>query len=367
MSGIFCFYQQISYLRAIGCAMLYAEYLRKMKKNISIYDIAKSLNVSASTVSRALQDHPRISAEVRKMVQKKAREMNYKPNRMAVNLKLGKSNTIGVVVPNINRNFFSSVIDGIEEEAYREGYDVLICQSQESFEKEKKILNSLSQGRVDGVIASIASGTHSYDHFNNLEDDGIPLVLFDRVADNIHAGKVMIDDYRGAYMVVEHLLKQGRKRIFHCASHQHVSVWERRCHGYLDAMKAHGFEPEKDWIIYGEISQNQGQNAARQIIQMENKPDAVFCTSDFIALGMMLEFLRNGIRIPDDIAICGFANEPMDALVTPSLSSVDQFSKQMGQQAARMLFAKINGEVPADVMLMPELIVRDSTVCVQKY
>ncbi len=190
-----------------------------MKKNISIYDIARSLNVSASTVSRALQDHPRISSEVRKMVQKKAREMNYKPNRMAVNLKLGKSSTIGVVVPNINRNFFSSVIDGIEEEASRKGYDVLICQSQESYEKEKKIISSLAQGRVDGVIASIASGTYNYDHLNSLEEDGIPLVLFDRVADEVHAGKVTIDDYRGAYMVVEHLLQQGRKRIFHCASH----------------------------------------------------------------------------------------------------------------------------------------------------
>ena len=200
-----------------------------MKKNISIYDIARSLNVSASTVSRALQDHPRISSEVRKMVQKKAREMNYKPNRMAVNLKLGKSSTIGVVVPNINRNFFSSVIDGIEEEASRKGYDVLICQSQESYEKEKKIISSLAQGRVDGVIASIASGTYNYDHLNSLEEDGIPLVLFDRVADEVHAGKVTIDDYRGAYMVVEHLLQQGRKRIFHCASHQHVKIWKRRC------------------------------------------------------------------------------------------------------------------------------------------
>jgi len=334
-----------------------------MKKNISIYDIAKSLNVSASTVSRALQDHPRISAEVRKTVQEKAKEMNYKPNRMAVNLKLGKSNTIGVVVPNINRNFFSSVIDGIEEEAYREGYDVLICQSQELYEKEKKIINSLAQGRVDGVIASIASGTHDYRHFNDLEEDEIPLVLFDRVADEVHAGKVTIDDYQGAYMVVEHLLQQGRKRIFHCASHQHVKVWKRRCEGYLGAMRAHGIEPENDWIIYGEISQEQGRAAARQVLAMQRKPDAVFCTSDFVALGMMLELLKNGVRIPEDIAICGFANEPMDALVTPALSSVDQFSKQMGQQAARMLFAKINGEMPADVVLTPELVVRDSTIC----
>lgn len=337
-----------------------------MKKNISIYDIARSLNVSASTVSRALQDHPRISSEVRKLVQKKAREMNYKPNRMAVNLKLGKSNTIGVIVPNINRNFFSSVIDGIEEEAYREGYDVLICQSQESYEKEKKIINSLAQGRVDGVIASIASGTRDYAHYNTLEEDGIPLVLFDRVAEAVHAGKVTVDDYRGAYMVVEHLLKQGRRRIWHYAGYQHVSVWQQRCRGYVDAMRAHGIEPGEEWIIYGETSRLQGQLAAQRIMGMEERPDAVFCTSDFVAMGMMLELLKSGVRVPEEMAICGFANEPMDALVTPSLSSVDQFSKQMGQQAARMLMARINGETPADVVLVPELIIRDSSMCLEK-
>lgn len=337
--------------------------MNKMKKNTSIYDIAKSLNVSASTVSRALQDHPRISAEVRKAVQKKAREMNYKPNRMAVNLKLGKSNTIGVVVPNINRNFFSSAIDGIEEEAYREGYDVLICQSQESYEKEKKIINSMAQGRVDGVIASIASGTHDYAHYNVLETDGIPLVLFDRVADEVKAGKVIVDDYRGAYMVIEHLIGQGRKKIFHYAGAQHVSVWRQRCKGYQDALRDHGIEPQEDWIIFGETSQEDGEVVARQLLLREDKPDAVFCTSDFVAMGMMLELLKNGIRVPEDMAICGYANEPMDALVTPSLSSVNQFSKQMGQQAARMLLGRLNGGEPADVVLEPELIVRDSTVC----
>lgn len=338
--------------------------MNKVKKNISIYDIARSLNVSASTVSRALQDHPRISAEVRKLVQRKAREMNYKPNRMAVNLKLGKSRTIGVIVPNINRNFFSSVIDGIEEEAYREGYDVLICQSQESYEKERKIVSSLAQGRVDGVIASIASGTHDFSHYNVLEEDGIPLVLFDRVSDMVKAGKVTVDDYRGAYMVVEHLLGQGKKRIFHYAGLQHVSVWKNRCRGYRDAMMAHGIMPAEDWIIEGETSQEEGRRAARRMMQMEEKPDAVFCTSDFVALGMMLELLKAGVRVPEDIAVCGFANEPIDVLVTPSLSSVDQFSKQMGQSAARMLLGRINGEEPADVVVEPELIVRDSTVSV---
>lgn len=344
----------------------FTEFMPKTKKNISIYDIAKALNVSASTVSRALQDHPRISLEVRKKVQKKALEMNYKPNRMAVNLKLGKSSTIGVVVPNINRNFFSSAIDGIEEEAYKAGYDVLICQSLESYEKEKKLINSLAQGKVDGVIASIASGTHEYSHFNNLENYGIPLVLFDRASDQVDsAGTVTVDDYRGGYMVVEHLIKQGKKKIFHFAGFQHVAIWYNRCRGYRDAMNAHGIFIGEDWISYGDITQENGQALAQKISLMEpaDRPDAVFCTSDFVALGLMQELRRFGIKIPEDIAICGFANEPIDALMVPSLSSVDQFSKRIGQQAARMLLDQLNGESPANIILEPELVIRDSTMC----
>ena len=336
----------------------------KSKKNISIYDIAKALNVSASTVSRALQDHPRISLEVRKKVQRKALELNYKPNRMAVNLKLGRSNTIGVVVPNINRNFFSSAIDGIEEEAYKAGYDVLICQSQELYEKEKKVINSLAQGKVDGVIASIASGTHEYAHFNNLENYGIPLVLFDRASDQVDsAGTVTVDDYRGACMVVEHLVKQGRRKIFHFAGFQHVAIWYNRCRWYRDAMQSNGIKIEEDWISYGDITQENGELLAQRILEMSDRPDAVFCTSDFVALGLMQELAKHGVKIPQDIAVCGFANEPIDALMTPSLTSVDQFSKRIGQQAARMLLDQLNGEAPANIIIEPDLVIRDSTMC----
>lgn len=350
------------YICAIGCTL---GRMNKARKNTSIYDIARMLNVSASTVSRALQDHPRISAEVRKLVKEKAREMNYRPNRMAVNLKLGRSNTIGVVVPHINRNFFSSVIDGIEEEASKKGFDVLICQTRESYEKEKKVVGSLAQGRVDGVIASIAAGTREYTHYNHLEEDGIPLVLFDRATDEVKAGKVTVDDYRGGYLVTEHLLKCGRKRVYHYAGWQHVSVWNNRCRGYQDALRDHGIVPDTGWVLTGDVSKEAGQQAARQLLEREVLPDAVFCTSDFVAMGMMLELLKNGVRIPEDIAICGFANEPMDELVTPSLSSVNQFSKRMGQEAARMLFAGLEGFMPADVMLEPELIVRDSTIGIE--
>lgn len=331
------------------------------KKKVSIYDIAKVLNVSGSTVSRALKDHPAISSEMKKLVKKTAREMNYKPNTMAVNLKRGKCNTIGVVVPNINRNFFASAIEGIEEEANKAGYDVLICQSLEQYEKEKKAVNSLSQGKVDGVIASIASGTKEYDHFNALEEGGIPLVLFDRVAEQVNAGTVTVDDYRGAYRVVKHMLSQGKRRIFHCAGFQHVSVWKNRCRGYWDALKDAGIMPQEDWVFTGDISREQGREVGRRILALDERPDAVFCSSDFVALGLMLELRENGVRIPEEIALCGFANEPFDELLQPSLSSVDQFSKKMGQQAARMLIDRLNGETCVNMIIDPELIVRESS------
>ncbi len=336
--------------------------MEKKRRKVSIYDIAKALNTSGATVSRALHDHSSISIEMKEMVRKVAKEMNYRPNTVAINLKRGKCNTIGVVVPNIHRNFFSSAIDGIEEEAYKIGYDVLICQSRESYEREKKILNSLSRGKVDGVIASIASGTSEYSHYTALEDCGIPLVLFDRMSDRVNAGSVTIDDFRGAYHVVEHLFEQGRRRIFHYAGFQHVSVWYNRYRGYMQAMQSHGIEPGEDWVFIGDTSEQAGVMMARQVLKMKQRPDAIFCTSDFVALGCMLELIRNGVRVPDEIAVCGFADEPMDALISPSLTSVNQFSKKMGQQAARMLIDRLNGEPAVNIMLEPELIIRDSTL-----
>ncbi len=335
--------------------------MNEKKKKISIYDIAAVLGVSGSTVSRALQNHPAISEKVREQVQRTAREMNYKPNALAVNLKRGYSKTIGVVVPYINRNFFSSAIEGIEEIANKVGYDVLICQSNEQHEKERKILHSLSQGKVDGVIASIAYETNDYTHFNNLAEDRIPLVLFDRVSDEVKAGTVRGNDYQGAYRVVEYLFSVGCKRIFHYAGFQHVTVWRDRYRGWLDALQACGITPGADWVRTGGITQDAGVAFAREILQGKALPDAIFSTSDWVALGILLELMRNGVKVPEEVAIFGYANEPFDELITPSLSSVDQFSKRMGCAAARMLIDKLNGENPEDVIIEPELIFRDST------
>jgi LacI family transcriptional regulator len=334
-----------------------------MSKKASIYDIARVLNISASTVSRALKEHPAISERTRKLVQETARDLNYQPHAAAVSLKRGKSNTIGVIVPVIHRNFFSSVIDGVEEEAYKAGYDVLICQSKELHEREKKILASLSHGKVDGVIASIASGTREYSHFSKLATFDIPLVLFDRVVPGIAEATVTIDDFAGAYRVVSHLVNQGRRRVFHYGCHQHVSVWRDRHLGYLAALKDCGITPGEEWFSVGDIRQADGEAHARELLERGDLPDAIFCTSDYVALGMLLEFKRQGVVVPDEIAVAGFANEAFGSVIKPSLTSVDQSGTEMGRQAARMLVARINGEKLENLVMEPRLIIRESTTC----
>lgn len=337
--------------------------MEQKKKKVSIYSIAEELQVSASTVSRALQDHPSISTKIKERIRKKAKELNYKPNRAAINLKLGKSNTIGVVVPDVSKNFFASSIDGIEDEAYRGGYDVLICQSKELYNREKKIFNALSQGKVDGVIVSIAAETTDFTHINNLIESDIPVVMFDRASNKVNACSVTVDDYQGAHEVVEHLLEQGFRRIFHFAGPQHVGIWRNRLRGYRDALEEQGISPKEDWIYYGETSKEEGMKMARQILAKprEEWPDAIFSTSDFSALGIILEMRANGINIPEEIGIAGFANEPFDTLIHPTLSSVDQSSRIMGQVATQMLIKQMQNEPQINRVINPELIVRESS------
>ncbi len=336
------------------------------KKRTSIYDIARQLDISVSSVSRALNDHPSISVALKERVRQVAAALRYTPNTMAVNLKTGRRNTIGVVVPNINRNFFSSAIEGIEDIACHTGYDVLICQSKDSGERERWIVGGLA-GKVDGVIASMAADTDDHSHYNRLAEAGIPLVLFDRTADSVEAGTVVGDDIQGAAMAVNHLLEQGLRRICHFGGPDNVSVWRDRKEGYLRAMNESGIEPQSDWIFQGcSTAREEGRQAARQLLERHKAgkplPEAVFCAGDFMALGAMLEFRAAGIRIPDDIAIVGYANEPFGALLPTPLSSVDQFSYKMGCMAAKMLFERLQGEPRVDIVITPELIVRQSSI-----
>lgn len=338
------------------------------QKRTSIYDIAQRLGVSVSSVSRALSDHPSISAALKERIRQVAEELHYTPNSVAVNLKTGRRNTIGVVVPGINRSFFSSAIEGIEDQAYKQGYDVLIYQSKDSAEREERIVNSLA-GKVDGVIASVAADATDHGYYNRLSAAGVPVVLFDRTAQGVEAGTVIVDDYQGAVLAVDHLLRQGMRRIFHFAGPQQVNVWRDRRQGYLDTMRKAGVASPEDYVFEGvNTSEEEGRRFVRGLLAAqaagneEAFPEAIFFAGDFAALGAMLEFREAGIAVPERVAVVGFANEPFCQLLATPLSSVDQFSYKMGYMAGKMMFDRLRGEPQVGVVIAPELIVRESSL-----
>lgn len=334
------------------------------RKRTSIYDIAQRLGVSVSSVSRALSDHPSISAALKERIRQVAEELHYTPNSVAVNLKTGRRNTIGVVVPGINRSFFSSAIEGIEDRAYKQGYDVLICQSKDSAEREQRIVRSLA-GKVDGVIASVAADATDHSYYNRLSEAGVPVVLFDRTAAGVEAGTVIVDDYQGAVLAVEHLLQQGLRRIAHFAGPQQVNIWRDRRQGYADTMWRAGLAVPESYVFEGaNTSEAEGRRFAERLLADRAAfPEAIFFAGDFAALGAMLTFREAGLRIPEDVAMVGFANEPFCQLLPTPLSSVEQFSYKMGYMAGKMMFDRLRGEPHVGIVIAPELVVRESSLC----
>lgn len=336
------------------------------KKRATIQDIAKALNTTASTVSRALQNNPRISEKMRKDVISLAEELDYQPDFRALSLKTGSGRTIGVVIPQVDRHFFATVLRGIDEEATAANYNVLICQTYESFDKEARLVKSLMNGKVDGMLISVAASTREASHFELLSSKGIPFVFFDRVCDAIDVSKVVIDDYLGACQSVEHLIAVGCRRIAHFAGPSHINVYRDRTAGYLDTLKKHLLPVEQELIFSNTITRETGCQAMQEILHMKTLPDAVFSSGDYSALGAIICARQAGIHVPDDMAITGFANEPFDALVHPSLTSVDQFGVEMGRRATALLIEEMESKssifAPRVVVLEPELIIRESSL-----
>lgn len=339
------------------------------KKRSTIQDIARALNTTPSTVSRALQDNPRISLKMRHAVRELAEKLNYQPDFRALSLKKGSGRLIGVMVPHIDRHFFATVLRGIDEVATNAGYSVMICQSFESHEKEKALIKSLLNGKVDGMMASVSASTTDTSHFEQMTSLGIPLVFFDRVVENLPVSKVMVDDYLGACQSVGHLIAMGCKRIAHFAGPQHINVYRNRTKGYVDTLKSHGMVADKNMIFPNTITRETGCVAMQHIFIMDPRPDAIFSSGDYSALGAITCALEAGLNVPGDMAISGFANEPFDAIIKPSLTSVDQHGVEMGRQAAALLIEEMESGntafVPRTVVLNPDLIVRESTTRIE--
>jgi len=333
---------------------------------VTIHDIARMLNISASTVSRALSGNPRISRSTRDKVKKLAEKLNYQPNVVATNLRTGKSKTIGIVVPHINRNFFSNVIGGIEEAANNAGYRVIITQTYELYEKEVESIKALMNARVDGILVSVSGGTKAYDHFDLIKKRGIPLLFFDRTIDEIETSRVMIDDFRGAHKAVKHLIDEGFKNIAHFAGPQHINIYKRRWMGYQEALKEGGLLCEKKILFIDNLTEEKGWKAAEKLIKLKRKPDAIFSASDISALGAIKYLKENGYGIPEDMAIVGFSNEPFTSIMEPGLTSVEQKGYLIGVSVANLLFEEIlqsgGKERFKKVIIEPELIIRKSSL-----
>jgi LacI family transcriptional regulator len=333
---------------------------------ITIADIARELNTTPATVSRALSNHPGISDKTKKSVRQAAAELNYKRNRIASSLRSGKSHLIGVIIPSAEINFFGSVVHGIESVANTHGYNVLLYQSNESREYEEKGLESFLQARVDGILISIAKDTIDYSHLKEIKARGIPIVFFDRANDDLGIDSVVIDDYKGAFMATEHLIAKGYRRIAHISGPQHLKNFYDRLKGYMGALQANKMKVDPSLIYSGNISIESGKDGVRHFWNMPDHPDAIFAAEDFTALGAMGELKERRIRIPEEVGLVGFANELFGEYITPRLSTVDQQTIQMGKSALSLLVDLIEkkettGHRQQKVVLEPLLISRDST------
>ena len=334
-------------------------------KKATVHDIASKLGITASTVSRALNDHPRISTATKKKVLKAAKEFNYQPNHIAAALRMGKSRLIGVIVPTANRNFFSSIVRGIDEVADNLNYKVVLCQSYENYEKEVQTINALLNARVDGIIVSIAKNTEKFDHFKMVIDKGIPLVLFDRVTDKLDVNQVLIDDYMAGFQAVEHLIQQGFRRIAHFTSPRKINIYKERLRGYLDALDEYKIPFDQDLVVESNMQLEDGQQSVKTLIEKGIDFDAIFSSADYAAMGALQVLKEYKIKVPQEVGVVGFGNEPFTSFTDPSLSTVDQMSIAMGHVTSELFFELLKADpkkdFPQKIVLNPKLIIRDSS------
>src|SRR6185369_1130614 len=336
------------------------------KGKTTIHDIAEKLNITASTVSRALKDHPRISAETKKAVLKVAQKLNYQPNHIAAALRNGKSNILGIIVPTVDRSFFSSVIRGIEEIANASQYNVMICQSYDIYKKEVATVEALLNARVDGIIASHGKETKDFSHFLKAKERGIPVILFDRYNNDLEVSQVVIDDFLGAYKATEHLIQQGCKRIAHFTSTLNISIFNERLRGYREALVNNGLKYDESLVIPSNLQAEDGRSSMLQLLKLKEIPDGIFSASALSIAGAMQVLKEKNIKVPDDVALVGFSNEAFTMFTEPPITTVDQHSMRMGNAAAEIFLEEVSSDrlkfIPQKIVLKPELIVRQSSV-----
>jgi LacI family transcriptional regulator len=337
-----------------------------LDREVTIYDIAKRLNVSPATVSRGLQDHPNISKKTKKKIFELVEEMGYRTNHFARNLRQQQTKTIGVIVHELNSNFITSVLAGIEKITTEAGYDIIIAHSSESSKKEAANAKNLFNKRVDGLIASLSFDTTNLDHFKSFTDKGVPVIFFDRVEQDNNSTVVIIDNRKCGYEATSHLIEQGCKRIAHITSNLKRNVYFQRYKGYQDALFDNNIPLDESLLLIQDLSEEASIASAAKILKMKPLPDGIFITNDFVAAVVMRTLKKEGISIPEDIAIVGFNNDAIGHLVEPGLTTINYPGFDMGEIVARNLINHILGlsslHQTNTIIVRSELIVRNSSL-----
>lgn len=336
------------------------------KTRTTLKDLAKELNFSPSTISRALSDHSSISKATKNKIQQKADELGFIPNSIASSFRKKKTSSIGVIVPKIDIYFHSLVISGIEEYAYSCGYNVTIFQSKDSFKREKEIVDTLQNRMVEGVILCLSNETKTYNHFKKFVKLGVPLVFYDRVPANFDANKIIINDFESAFTATEHLIEGGCRRIGHIAGNQSTDIFKARLEGFKAALQKHGLEIDPSLICETtNLTFEEGVTCAKKLMAATNRPDGLFCANDYTAISAIQIFQKAKIKIPQEIAIVGFSNYPISKIIEPNLTTINDRAFKMGQAAAKLLIRQIEDDEGLfdfeTVTLKTDLIVRESS------
>lgn len=335
------------------------------QKEVTIYDIAKRLDLSPATVSRGLKDNPAIKKDTRKKIKETAMKMGYQHNLFARNLRSKKTNTIGIIIPRLDSYFMSTVISGMEKVVSARGYNLIISQSQETFSKEIANARTMYNSRVDGLLVSLAYDTENIEHFDALLRKRIPVIFFDRVVEHPTCTNIIIDNVRAGYDATKHLLDQGCTRIVYLGANLKRNVYADRLKGYKMALAEKGLPFDESLVIINNLNEEGGLAAAGHILNMSSRPDGVFAANDASAVACLQSLKTAGLRIPEDIAIAGFNNDPISRIIHPNLTTVNYPGHEMGEIAATTLINAINN-LPASnlntVVLRHQLIIRQSSL-----
>ena len=332
------------------------------QRRISLKDLASELGVSIATVSRALRSSPEIGRDMQQRVKDLAKKLNYRPNPFAQSLRKEAPKVIGVVVPNLVTHYYAAVLDGIEDEARREGYSVISANSHERFEDEAHAIENFIGLHVEGIIACLSQNTTDYSHFNLLQEMGIPLVFFGRTCMTDTFSSVTANGDEAAQQATQHLIDTGSKRIAFLGGPNHLDMVKRRKHGYLEALRENRIPVDRDLVVCDKIDYEVALHQAEKLLNREDRPDAILAFNDIITFAAFTAIKNSGLRIPEDVALIGFTDDVHAAYVTPRMSAIVDQSHKMGVTACQLLLKAIQGDAKVYKKIVPQqLIIRDTS------